>query len=950
MTPVVRPRVWACAALLAYACMGAAARAAEVRPWAPLQLDRSYSGSGVPPAPAAPPNRAAARPWWLLAAAAGACWWADRRLRRRLDLAVRALPWPDLRDDPRIRFWPRRPLPGRLALLPLLRDLSRLRDLQRLGPGPGGRVRVRRRTAARCLRRLASTRCGGEARLLLRILAGMGHAAAAEPALDLLRRLPEDPVLPDEVAGTLTAVARADLLVRLAARPGPPDRTRDRVLHAVLARRPEQGARALLAELEQSTDPRVRRRLLELLAPLGRPEALGTAARSLVRGPEAERTAAAGVLAVLSTPEAADALVQGICQNSSSRVRHHLARTLARIPGPAPAARLAEIARRGPSAVSRARAVEAMAALDHPDPALLRRLLSDRAAAVRTAAARVLEQHGEVDRVLAAYLEQYRPEAQAFLVAAGRGGALRPLIRSLSRSPAKGIKRAARLLADVGNRKAVPYLVECLERTPDWTVESRLIQALARLQAREAVPLLVERLRSRHRWVRKSSLDALARLLSPRSALRERTLVLVRRLLQDPDPWARAGAARLLGRLGDTAAVPAIMELARDPMTRVRMEAAAALKRLAPEPAQEVLLDLLHDRRDKVAAVASAALAAVGCRKALPALFARFHHAGPLLRVAVLEAVRTIDPTEAEPLVHLLREDTAENLRTVRLLGRAAMDPTDVLAPLARSGRTRVRCEALRGLALCGDPRGRALIFAMMRHKDPALRSAAVDAAALTGDPALAGALNERRSDPDRGVRLRAILGLGLVKNPDALPFLRNSLYHTDPAVRAHALLALFHYGEPHFLEFFLDQFREIKVRNLLRRLLRDRGDPVAQRLAASIPEVRRRELTVLREHTLKSLDTLLEEWITAAADTEDRLWAVMVAEFLRRRRLKAVLKRAARSDPMPQVRARALKAYAEMADMRRESALIQEAVADPALEVQTVAARCLARAAEPVS
>ena len=118
--------------------------------------------------------------------------------------------------------------------------------------------------------------------------------------------------------------------------------------------------------------------------------------------------------------------------------------------------------------------------------------------------------------------------------------------------------------------------------------------------------------------------------------------------------------------------------------------------------------------------------------------------------------------------------------------------------------------------------------------------------------------------------------------------------------------------------------------------------DPVIQALTEKIHYSRQMEFMILKDHSLKSLDAYLVEQITGARTKEEKFKAIMIAEITGRKRLRKPLKQAVLSDPVAEVRARALRAYSTVTKTSCEKELIQQALEDPALEVQTMASRML--------
>ncbi|MHC4781129.1 MAG: HEAT repeat domain-containing protein, partial [Planctomycetota bacterium] len=492
----------------------------------------------------------------------------------------------------------------------------------------------------------------------------------------------------------------------------------------------------------------------------------------------------------------------------------------------------------------RARAIEGIEALNRDPRPTLVNALNDPNPEVRSAAAAALERLGIVEKELYRFMEGFKEEIQVFLVKAGRAGVIGPFISALKTAMGGGLKRTVRLVAHISNRRIIPDLMELLSTADEWMLKSRLIPALAKLKAAEAVPLIIEQLAESHHWVRKEASDALVKLLSSDTALREKTLPLLYETLNHENPWARTEAIRLLTSLKDRSRINDLIGLLGDPQTRVRLEAIQGLAQLNAAEAEDALIAMLKDPRDEVCGQAASTLAHFKSRKSLSVLFRQFESASPWLRLAILETVHDIDPTELEPLIRILYTANKDNLAVVRRLKEAAsLEPTTILMTLARYGETDIRLQAIRSLYELKVPATENFLTAMLKDESAEIRAATVDSIALIQNPRTAKLLSGMRNDPDPEVRSRVILALGLLKDSEMLPYLRNALDDPDPGIRAHALLAILHYDELRFHDLFRNDPKDVKTISLLKNMITDTKDPLVSALVERIPASRNAEL-----------------------------------------------------------------------------------------------------------
>ena len=206
--------------------------------------------------------------------------------------------------------------------------------------------------------------------------------------------------------------------------------------------------------------------------------------------------------------------------------------------------------------------------------------------------------------------------------------------------------------------------------------------------------------------------------------------------LDDPEPYARVMAAVALGRSGDPAAVPA-------------------------------LLDALGDDSAQVSAAAGDALRALGAPAVLPLLDALRRESGASLtdKERALETLPTLGAPAVAPVVQALREgDRYDGDALVSILGRLGAPAVPALLAVLQSRDEQLASQAARALAIAGPaaagPGGAldALATALTRP-EAALRvevARAIKAIDPTHPNALAALVRDSH-DPDPEAR-RAVL------------------------------------------------------------------------------------------------------------------------------------------------------------------------------------------------
>lgn len=158
-----------------------------------------------------------------------------------------------------------------------------------------------------------------------------------------------------------------------------------------------------------------------------------------------------------------------------------------------------------------------------------------------------------------------------------------PLVRALS----------ARALENCCGERAVQPLLTGLADEREIAVRKAILYALAKHRSPQIAPVLIPYLKDKKQEMRAAAAYALAEIAEPGSgnALLE---VLVKRR-GDEDAFARAQAARGLGKIGAQFAINALLEsLNRDKSLEVRRESAHALGLIA-SPQDKKVVESLRD-------------------------------------------------------------------------------------------------------------------------------------------------------------------------------------------------------------------------------------------------------------------------------------------------------------------------------------------------------------------
>ena len=346
---------------------------------------------------------------------------------------------------------------------------------------------------------------------------------------------------------------------------------------------------------------------------------------------------------------------------------------------------------------------------------------------------------------------------------------------------------AAEMLGLLALPEAVPALVAVL-RDPyedESSVKVAAARALARIRAPEAVPLLVHELREVDEWSSPRIADALV-------AFGATAVPALLELLDEAESTrSTVWAARVLGRIGDAAAMGRLMERLHDRSDAVRIAAAEALGHVRDVRALPALVrSTLRDPVAHVRAHAAGALGRIGDPMAVDALVGALADPDFGTRIVALEALETVQPPDTAPIERALRDHNAEVRRRAALaLERVGWLERSV-ADLASEDRTVVRRATARVLEL-----GRAGLIdgiaAHLYHPRFAVRARIVECLGDLGDRRAGPPLLAIVDDPSWPVRSRVAEAIGKLRLEGGAALLAGLLDDPEPTVAENAAEAL---------------------------------------------------------------------------------------------------------------------------------------------------------------
>ena len=380
-------------------------------------------------------------------------------------------------------------------------------------------------------------------------------------------------------------------------------------------------------------------------------------------------------------------------------------------------------------------------------------------------------------------------------------------------------KRAIAALGELGDRRALEYLEPLLDPRADLPADDRALAPDAAEALGALLPHLTDtdeqhRVRDRlERLAREGHGELRGRALSGvRRVGDERSRALLESLTSDPyeDNAIRQRAAAELGQLGVTASEPVLATLLHQRDGGLRKAGLDALRRLYPSDATQVNLLALNSDYPEISQPAARFLARQGdpttltqrlgvvkdrqvrqrlrrglirrqtfSKDALQELLQSeaattradaawiAGSSGDAALAGVVEtAIKRAAHGWTQATAHHLREQAEAEAQAWQAALWAARQLQLKAAPAMRAALAdaripnAVRCEALRGLAECGDASDQALLVPLLSEVDPDVRAAASAALARLSAPAALPTLEKSTSMDGAALRpvLRAVL------------------------------------------------------------------------------------------------------------------------------------------------------------------------------------------------
>jgi HEAT repeat protein len=397
---------------------------------------------------------------------------------------------------------------------------------------------------------------------------------------------------------------------------------------------------------------------------------------------------------------------------------------------------------------------------------------------------------------------------------------------SLNSSSPRERTEAVRAMAVLGNRDAVPALVEAYRNESRREIRAEIAAALGRIRDRSAIQGLSEAMwNDFQRDVRLQAIDSLLRLYIPIAddegffsfvggitrvftgserpsapanvivdpEAREALLQVVR---EDPDWEVRREAVYALGSLRATDSLPALIDELEGPRHRedreVRVAMVDTLGGFRDQEAGPALTRLIRDEDDRVAEAAIRSVGLIGYREAFPVLSNLFRSSNDDdMREHALQSIALMRDPDSVALFESLLDSNEEKYRELAAEGLARLDydASGFVARIATERDAGVRIAQAFALVASGDAAHLPLLIDTLDTRR--YTQAEVYLYELGRFEGRIDLLYPHLRNPDADIRERLLRILGRVGNPESRPFIQPLTEDRNSNVASAAVAAL---------------------------------------------------------------------------------------------------------------------------------------------------------------
>ncbi|MFC1855806.1 HEAT repeat domain-containing protein [Thermodesulfobacteriota bacterium] len=339
-----------------------------------------------------------------------------------------------------------------------------------------------------------------------------------------------------------------------------------------------------------------------------------------------------------------------------------------------------------------------------------------------------------------------------------------PLLSVLKGDNAEGKIAIVRSLSNLNDQWAIDILLTAL-KNDHFFVRLNAYSALARKNDTRFLTPLLFTLKDIPENFRKVHLEAIVKM-------KEKAVLPLIAFLKHDEMLIRAISARILGKIGDTRAVPELIAALQDEFFIVRLDSARALGNIHDKNAVEPLIEMLKDDFVAIRNASIYSLGQIADARAVTPLLEMIDFNSALVNNEKIAALRKIGEPAVSPLIKALNDSSTANRKNAwqirenaaKALGRIGNElAIPALLSTLNDKDEKIQLSSIRALSdmkckTCVTP-----LLKLMKDKRIEIKRAAIVALGNIGDEIVVKSLIEALKDKDEIVRENAIRALNTI-------------------------------------------------------------------------------------------------------------------------------------------------------------------------------------------
>lgn len=362
------------------------------------------------------------------------------------------------------------------------------------------------------------------------------------------------------------------------------------------------------------------------------------------------------------------------------------------------------------------------------------------------------------------------------------------LINTLKDNYPEVRKEATYLLAEIGNKEAIPQLLQYL-KDEDFSTQYNAIRLLGILKAKEAVPYLIEFLKHTQKYP-----DSCRLAIGALGNIGDRTATphLIEILKDKTLPYIPSEIYEALVKLEGKEVVNYLPDILKSKGSYQYVD--AILSKVAPQQSLDILMGFINNEDREIRYNVINSLIRENAKEAIPKLILAFKDSSPEVRSSVIYVLDIFAKDTILPVLILALKDQDIKVRTAALsviIQRGYKETFPYLLESAKDENPEIRSLAISALKYLKIKEAVPYLLEALKDKDPSVRSAALENLDVVAHKEVIAKISNFLKDDDLNVRKSAINALGDFANKETIPDLINVLNDKEPEIQTAAAYSL---------------------------------------------------------------------------------------------------------------------------------------------------------------